>query len=440
MAPSDPSKQAPRAPHEVFTPEELRNLVNRIQASGELGRSKVYITLLNYLIECSASGKSPKEFEIALDALGKGSDFDVSKDSAVRVYVHQLRKKLDSYYQSHDKDAEHRIVIPKGQYAVAAISNRQTLLAGGVARFGFDKLSLTNGLIASIAILLVINLMVILASNDARQSGQGSQLEDSTIWQKLLDDDLPILLVMGDYYIFGELNDNGNIGRMVREFNINSREDLEDLHFSDWEATHNYQDLNLSYMPEGSAYALTQIIPIFSSSSKRLNITMMSDLTTSDLRSNHIIYIGYISALDKLIDLAFAASDLKIGRSYDELLNLKTGRYYTSDAGLPEAGQQFRDYGFFTTFPASSENQVVLISGMRDAGLMHTAQVLSDKTALTELEQQLQLGQESEGDTGLEALYEVFGMDRMNFEGSLVYSKTLDASRIWGRDNYEFAN
>jgi len=78
----------------------------------------------------------------------------------------------------------------------------------------------------------------------------------------------------------------------------------------------------------------------------------MSDLTTSDLRSNHIIYIGYISALDKLIDLAFAASGLKIGRSYDELLNLDTGRYYTSDAGLPEAGQQFRDYGFFATFPA----------------------------------------------------------------------------------------
>jgi len=92
MTSSESNKQALRPPHEVFTPEELRNLASRMQASGELGRSKVYIALLDYLIKCSASDKSPKEFEIAFDALGKGPDFDVSKDSTVRVYVHQLRK------------------------------------------------------------------------------------------------------------------------------------------------------------------------------------------------------------------------------------------------------------------------------------------------------------------------------------------------------------
>jgi len=75
---------------------------------------------------------------------------------------------------------------------------------------------------------------------------------------------------------------------------------------------------------------------------------------------------------------------------------------------------------------------------MRDAGLMHAAQVLSDKNALNELEQHLEPG--SDSNTGLEVLYEVFGMDRMNFEGSLIYSKTLGASRIWGQDSYELAN
>ena len=101
--------------------------------------------------------------------------------------------------------------------------------------------------------------------------------------------------------------------------------------------------------------------------------------------------------------------------------------------------QQFRDYGFFSTFPASSENQVVLISGMRDAGLMHTAQVLSDKSALDELEQHL-LVEEADESKGLEALYEVFGMDRMNFEGSLVHTKKLDSNLIWGQDSYQFTN
>ncbi len=86
---------------------------------------------------------------------------------------------------------------------------------------------------------------------------------------------------------------------------------MEDLQFSDIEQAEYYLDLDLSYMPEGSAFALAKIIPILQDSGKRVNITMMSDLTTSDIRSNHIVYIGYLSALEKLTDMAFAGSGLK---------------------------------------------------------------------------------------------------------------------------------
>ena len=85
---------------------------------------------------------------------------------------------------------------------------------------------------------------------------------------------------MGDYYIFGELNANGNVARMVREFNVNSRSDLEEMQFTDFERAENYLDLDLSYMPEGSAFALARIVPILEESGKNINITMMSDLTT----------------------------------------------------------------------------------------------------------------------------------------------------------------
>jgi hypothetical protein len=232
---------------------------------------------------------------------------------------------------------------------------------------------------------------------------------------------------MGDYYIFGELNANGNIARMVREFNVNSSLDLEEMQFSDFERAENYLDLNLSYMPEGSAFALARILPILHRGGKTANITMMSDLTTSDIRENHIVYIGYISGLEKLTDIAFSGSGLRLGRSYDELLNAQTKEYYTSDAGLPEEGQPFKDYGLFSSFPVSTDTQVVLIAGMRDAGLMHTAQALSDSESLNDLA----VAVDSDADSGFEVLFEVFGMDRMNFDSNLVYAKLLDTNRIW---------
>jgi len=413
---------------DVFTSAELIALSQRIVASGVLGRSKNYSALLTYLVQCSIADKSPKELEIAIEVLGRPDNFDVSTDSTVRVYIHQLRKKLASYYARHELDASHRIVIPKGQYTIAALNQANDQTAGSVTKFGiFQGFNLNSGLLMVLITLLLSNLLYMISRDSSNASTRTLAMTENPLWAPLLDDDLPIMLAMGDYYIFGELNDNGNIARMVREFNVNSKSDLEDLQFSEIERASQYLDLDLSYMPEGSAFALAKILPVLEESGKTVNITMMSDLTTADIRSNHIVYIGYISALEKLTNMAFASSGLAIGRSYDELINLATDEYYTSDAGLPEDGEPFRDYGMFSIFPASSNSHMVVISGMRDAGLMHTAQALSDGDTLESMITAL-----GEDTNSFEALFEVYGIDRMNFDAKLIYTNPLDATRIWG--------
>jgi len=158
--------------------------------------------------------------------------------------------------------------------------------------------------------LLIVNLAYMLAVNYSSRAMVSQSAAEHPVWDSVLEDEQPILLVMGDYYIFGGLNANGNIARMACEFNVNSRSDLEELRFSDIEKAENYLDLDLSYMPEGSAFALAKIVPILQASGKTVNITMMSDLTTPDIRNNHIVYIGYISALEKLTDITFAISGL----------------------------------------------------------------------------------------------------------------------------------
>lgn len=416
---------------DFFSPEELRALCQRIIASNVLGRSRHYASLLSYLVECAIANKSPKEIELAVDALNRGDDFDVSSDSSVRVYVHQLRKKLDAYYIKYERGATQRIVIPKGKYTLAVLPIPQGIAAKAHPRLQPQWHHLTAGLLVVMIMLLGANLVYLTGGRDNDAFSPAHAAATHPIWSTVLSDDKPILLVMGDYYIFGELNANGNVARMVREFNVNSLSDLEELRFSDIESTENYLDLDLSYMPEGSAYALARIVPILQESGKVVNITMMSDLTTTEVRSNHIVYIGYISALDKLKDMTFAGSGLQVGRSYDELFNVRTAEYYTSDAGLPEQGEAFRDYGMFSTFPASNQTQVVLITGMRDAGLMHTAQALSDVRSLDALLSSIDHDTD-EAIGGFEALFEVFGIDRMNFDANLVYADLLNTGRIWG--------
>ncbi|HJO10767.1 MAG TPA: hypothetical protein QGI39_01855 [Gammaproteobacteria bacterium] len=413
---------------DVFSSDELESLCRRIIASGELGRSRHYRGLLEYLVQCSITKKTPKELELAIEVLDRSENFDVSTDSTVRVYMHQLRKKLDVYYHNNEDGTDYRIVIPKGQYTIAAIPQPQA--AEPVSRPArMPRMNITAGLMMVAILLLLINLGYMVGRDN--EADVVDRVAEHPVWNSVFGDELPIMLVMGDYYIFGELNANGNVARMVREFNVNSRNDLEELQFSEIERTENYLDLDLSYMPEGSAFALARIVPVLQQSGKPINITMMSDLTTADIRSNHIVYIGYISALEKLTSMAFAGSGLSIGRSYDELVNMDTEEYYTSDAGLPEDGEPFRDYGMFSTFPASNTSQVILISGMRDAGLMHTAQALSDNKALDDLVVAIDTDTD-EALGSFEALYEVYGIDRMNFDADLVYARQLNSDQIWG--------
>ncbi|HLT64060.1 MAG TPA: hypothetical protein VKZ92_06010, partial [Pseudohongiella sp.] len=366
--------------------QALTAVRQRLIDSGALGRSSVYLNLLEYLLNCAQQGKQPKEFEIAVDVLHRDSNFDVAKDSVVRVYVHQLRKRLDHYFTTVDPNSPLKLSIPKGQYTVVISYNEEALAQAAEKKRSSRQLQVKAGLLyVLIAVLLVFNLVQWTTRTNNTMPAEIAETLKQPMWAAMNDDDIPILIVMGDYYIFGELDNVGRITRMVRDFSINSREDLVGLFMQDSSLQNYFRDLDMTYMPEGSASALLQIAPLVRAMNKRVNVTMMSRLSTADLRNNHIIYIGYVSAMSKLNNLYFSASGLMPGRSFDEIYEKASGVYHTSNAGLPEQGQQFRDLALLASWPASNGNQFMLLAGTRDAGLMHSAMVAGSGRRLQEL-------------------------------------------------------
>jgi hypothetical protein len=207
--------------------DELRALCQRIIQSGELGRSRTYAAILEYLAEQAISGSTPKEVSIAMDVLGRGADFDVGKDSIVRVHIYHLRTKLNTYYAKHGRDEKWRLEIPKGQYMLASSHNQQEPSAepAGLSITGqpLRRKSLAPWLAAVAIAMLGLNL---LQSREQTDAFLPNPYADSMLWQPILDDELPVLVLLGDYYIMGELDDSGMITRMVREFDINSRQQL----------------------------------------------------------------------------------------------------------------------------------------------------------------------------------------------------------------------
>jgi hypothetical protein len=406
----------------------IREQAEKIKASGVLGRARSYARLLGYLVDCSAEGRTPKEIEIATEVFAKNAGFDPSQDSMVRVYAHNLRQKIRQYYSGAGRGEARQIAIPKGEYRVTLVTPEPAEPRPDARPAFLSPLALALSAIALLVVGVVIGMNLRAGSDGAAAEYQA--VAASPIWSQLLDDRLPTLVVVGDYYIFGELDAQGNVARLVREFSINSSRDLEEFIVFEPEVAERYMDLDLTYLARSTAFALRDVLRVLYTSDKPVRVVSMSELNVADLKANHIVYVGYISALDKLLDFVFSSSALAVGETFDELVNKKTQRTYTSEAGFPADNRNYRDYGLFSSFPGPNGNQFVVVAGTRDAGLMHSAQALTDATHVRAAEQAL--APAGKMPPAFELLYEVTGFDRTNLDAMLVYSGALEYRTIWG--------
>ncbi len=408
----------------------IQEQADKVVASGVLGRSRSYARLFEYLTRNSIEGRHVKELEIASEVFSKRSDFDPSQDSMVRVYAHNLRQKLKQFYEGPGAEEPHRIYIPRGEYRLAVESpagsadmdDTPTVAANG----GRLRLAL-----AAVA-LLVVGAILGFAAADKGLDPDEARVAESPFWSELLDDEIPVLVVVGDYYIFAELNAAGDVARFVREFSINSRDDLSRYLMRNPELTDRYQDLDVRYLAQSTAAALRDIFRVLYTSDKEVSVVSMSDLNPSDFKTHHVVYVGYLSALDKLFDFVFASSSLAIGETFDELWNLDTGETYTSEAGRPDDYRNYRDYGFFSTFPGPNGNQFVVIAGTRDEGVLQSVQLVTEPMYVASAE--LGIPEADTEGVAFEMLYEVTGFDRTNIDAMLVHAAPLDVREIWRGD------
>jgi hypothetical protein len=99
--------------------EQERSELETILSSGIFNRAPNLALLLNYvcLKYFEHGAEQIKEYNIAVEALGRPVEFDPRADSIVRVEAHRLRKRLKQYYEAEGAGHRVQIEIPAGQYA-----------------------------------------------------------------------------------------------------------------------------------------------------------------------------------------------------------------------------------------------------------------------------------------------------------------------------------
>lgn len=98
--------------------DEVRDELSRILKSAAFRDSPQLVRFLTFVVEETLAGKADriKGYTIAIEALGRGSDFDPEADAIVRVEASRLRVALARYYAGAGANDSLVIDLPRGTY------------------------------------------------------------------------------------------------------------------------------------------------------------------------------------------------------------------------------------------------------------------------------------------------------------------------------------
>lgn len=104
--------------------DKVVSALEAIKSWPEMARSPQLLRFLDYIVmrRLEGEGHAIKAYSIAVDVLGRSSDFDPQSDPIVRVQARRLRALLDQYYAGPGAGETLRIVLPVGRYVPEFIS------------------------------------------------------------------------------------------------------------------------------------------------------------------------------------------------------------------------------------------------------------------------------------------------------------------------------
>ncbi|AKH42768.1 hypothetical protein FHS61_000542 [Altererythrobacter atlanticus] len=387
--------------------------VERLRLAAVPGESGRLRELFDFLADRGPDAESASQAEMAERVFGQADT--EGDDATVRVYIHRLRKRLDDFYTGEGGDrGKPRLVLPAGTYALRL---QDSIAAGACDEDTPETVPVRRGrrylpMALGLAVLLLAGGFML-----GRFASAGSSAPPANeLWQPFLKSQRPTLIVLGDYYIYGEIDPvRPEEGRLIRDFRVNSPTDLVRMQDADPEHFGNAEDVGLNYLPFSSAYGMQNVIPILTRGNRQISILPASELQPDMLNYFDVIYIGLFSGMHLLEDVNFMNSNFQLGESYDELIHVESGKNYVSEEARRLASPvYYRDYGYVARFRAPSGALVAIIAGARDTGLRGIAPLAAAPALAPELEEPAAKGAD------FEAVYQITGQQGADLSERLV--------------------
>jgi hypothetical protein len=358
--------------------------------------------LLSYLVNESIVGHKPKETTIAIDVLGKDKDFDPKDDAIVRVYVNNLRTKLEHYYHTNPAGISYRLSIPKGRYE---IEFEPVEVPVEVKKPDEKKWQLV---IIGVLSCIIIALLVIIFSKSSTPDSS-SKIVASVIGHEKK----PLLLVVGDFFVMNEEKTVGGEHNNVRDFSINSLDDFMEKSKVDKDFQSKYTPALYTYLRPSSYWGLWQVLDMLKGKDVPVSLKLASQFTEDDFKSNNVIFMGQIKSLfvlRKFLSLYGIKCDLNKNTLSIVSNDGKSEQLY-SPADI-HGGKFEKDFSFIVKGKGPGGTDFLLLIGCAEIGVLGAIKGVSDISATNSILEKFPSGEVPES---FMAVFESEGLNQTVF-------------------------
>lgn len=384
---------------------KISQTLEKLLSSKTFSKPGVYKDLLNYLVNCSLKGETPKEQQIAFDVFGKKAELD--KELNVRVYILNLRNKLKEYYQNEGKEDTVILEIPKGKYQVEFKFLTYKSFLKSLEKYSFV-------LFISGLVLIISTFILLLNTEKFRGPSQA-------IWKGFLKPEYPVLIVLGDHYFFSDSIATGRIGSS-RDTRINSDEDLDAYLKAHPDLIGKIRKNSTTYINRQAPIGLFRLMNMFGGGVAQVEMKYSSQLKWDDMRNKHMIFIGSVKTL------RFLSPTLeRAGLKYD--LEHLSFTYQTADSTIYFDNRSDNylnhEYSSLVHFCTNDNRKVLFLISDNDLGNIAAIKYLTD-------EQHIGLADKNSG-KNFKAVFEAKGRELTDFKVELVRIDPIkeNISEIW---------
>jgi DNA-binding winged helix-turn-helix (wHTH) protein len=403
----------------MITRETKLKILEEILSTKEFHSSKTYTKLLTYLVKASIDNIEPKEFTIAVEVFNKDSNFNPSEDASVRVYISNLRKKLDHYYSHEGENDKYRITIPKGGYDLE-FSPHTFIAKNNVSKY----LKIT----VLISSLILLGLLVKEVYNMFSSSSKTNySILTTPIWNNLYNSSNNKMVVLGNDLFFLEKINNEEV--IIRKHNINTVEQFEN--YKNQHKNKNiigitpypfYPDMDFALISK----LLRQILP-----KNNFNFKNSFNIKATDLLENDLFFFGSFRNLHFLNyvmkDSLFLFNS--IPDNYFVAINEHDSIQTFKQVGEPD--KNYVDYCLFRKIPGPNKNTIYVFSSFFGAARDATIKKMLSKNFSDELEK-LFINKYGKMPDYFDILFKTSGFSRTAFTTNIEFiHKTNSSKKKW---------